>query len=45
MLFRSIEKVKGMLLDPTGTYQNLKDEDMGAALRYFVIWLDRKSVV
>jgi hypothetical protein len=34
-----IEKVKGMLLDPTGTYQNLKDEDMGAALRYFVIWL------
>lgn len=34
-----IEKVKGILLDPTGTFQNLRDEDMGGALRYFVIWL------
>lgn len=34
-----IDKVKGLLLDPTGTYQKLKDEEMGAALRYFVIWL------
>jgi hypothetical protein len=34
-----IEKVKGLLLDPTGTFQNLRSEDMGAALRYFVIWL------
>lgn len=34
-----IEKVKGLLLDPTGTYNKLKDEEMGAALRYFIIWL------
>ena len=34
-----IEKVKGLLLDPTGTYQQLKEEDLGGALRYFIIWL------
>ncbi len=34
-----IEKVKGLLLDPTGTYQQLKEEELGAALRYYIIWL------
>mgnify|MGYP006297132265 CR=1 FL=1 len=34
-----IEKVKGLILDPTGTYQKLKEEELGGALRYFIIWL------
>lgn len=34
-----IDKVKGLLLDPTGTYQQLKEEEMGSALRYYLIWL------
>lgn len=32
-------KVKGCILEPIETFQQLKDEEIGEALRYFIIWL------
>lgn len=34
-----IEKVKGFILEPTETFQKVKDEEVGEALRFFIIWL------
>ncbi len=34
-----VEKTKGFLLNPTESFKQVKEEDMGAALKYFVIWL------
>ena len=33
-----VEKTKGFLLNPTESFKQVKEEDMGAALKYFVIW-------
>ena len=34
-----VEKTKGFLLNPTESFKQVKDENMGTALKYFVIWL------
>jgi hypothetical protein len=34
-----IEKVKGFILEPIETFQKVKDEETGEALRFFIIWL------
>lgn len=34
-----LEKTKGFLFRPTETFNKVKEEEMGSALKYFVIWL------
>jgi len=34
-----VEKTKGFLIRPTETFNKVKEEEIGAALKYFVVWL------
>jgi len=34
-----LEKTKGFLIRPTATFKKVKEEPVGSALKYFVIWL------
>jgi len=34
-----VKKTKGFLIRPTETFNKVKEEEIGAALKYFVVWL------